>query len=53
MNTGLFETTKTTNEALANNLTNLLDQYGLKKIITYVKNEGLRFNNYLQINCEM
>jgi hypothetical protein len=30
MNIGLFEATKTTGEALANNLTSLLDQYGLK-----------------------
>jgi hypothetical protein len=30
MNIGLFEITKTTDETLANNLTNLLDQYGLK-----------------------
>jgi hypothetical protein len=30
MNIGLFEVTKTNGEALANNLTNLLDQYGFK-----------------------
>jgi len=31
MNIGLFEATKTNGETLANNLTNLFDQYGLKK----------------------
>ncbi len=38
---GLFEATKTTQKALANNLTKLFDQYGLQnKIIAYVKYEG-------------
>jgi hypothetical protein len=37
----LFEATKSNEQALANNLTKLLDQYGLKnKIIVYVKDEG-------------
>jgi len=36
----LFEATNTTKHALARNLTNLLNVYGLKnKIITYVKDE--------------
>jgi hypothetical protein len=30
MNIRLFEVTRTIGEAFANNLTNLLDQYGLK-----------------------
>jgi len=38
---GMFEMIKTTNQALATNLTKLLNQYGLrKKNITYVKDEG-------------
>jgi hypothetical protein len=38
---GLFEAIKTITQTLANNLTKLLDQYGLRnKIITYVKDEG-------------
>jgi len=38
---GLFETTKITKITLSKNLTNLLDQYGLRnKIIAYVKDEG-------------
>jgi hypothetical protein len=41
----LFKPTKTTNQALANNLTSLLDQYGLRrKIIVYVKNERSNLN---------
>jgi len=42
---GLFEAIKTNGQALANNLTKLLDQYGLKnKIIAYVKYEGSNLN---------
>jgi hypothetical protein len=38
---GLFKATKTIRQTLANNVTNLLDQYGLQnKIIAYVKDEG-------------
>ncbi len=38
---GLSEAIETIAQALANNLTKLLDQYGLRnKIITYVKDEG-------------
>ncbi len=41
----MFKATKTTNQALANNLTSLFDQYGLKrKIIVYVKNERSNLN---------
>jgi hypothetical protein len=41
----LFETTKTTSQALIRNLKKLLDSYGLrKKIIAYVKNEGANLN---------
>jgi hypothetical protein len=54
----LFETTKTTRQALAKSLTKLLEKYGLrKKIIAYVKDEGFNFNamtSYLKfvVNCE-
>jgi hypothetical protein len=42
---GLFEATKITRQALANNLTKLFDQYGLRnKIIAYVKDEGSNLN---------
>ncbi len=45
MTIGLFETMKTTWQALAKSLTELLDKYGLmKKIIAYVKDEGFNFN---------
>ncbi len=38
---GLFKATKTIGQTLANNLTKLLDQYGLRNIIiAYVKDEG-------------
>jgi hypothetical protein len=37
----LFEAIQITRQTLANNLTKLLDQYGLRnKIIAYVKDEG-------------
>jgi len=42
---GLFKAIKSTGQALANNLTKLFDQYGLKnKITAYVKNEGSNLN---------
>ncbi len=42
---GLFEAIKTNGQALANNLTKLFDQYGLRnKIIAYVKDEGSNLN---------
>jgi hypothetical protein len=42
---GIFETTKTTKQTLIVNLSNLLDFLGLrKKIITFVKNEGVNLN---------
>jgi hypothetical protein len=52
---GLFETTKTIEQALVNNLTKLLDQYGLKnKSITYVKDEGSYLNTMtIVLKCEM
>jgi len=39
-----FEATKTTGQALIRNLKKLLDSYGLRKIIAYVKNEGANLN---------
>jgi hypothetical protein len=36
MTIGLFKTTTFTNQALATNLIQLLDQYGLKKIILHM-----------------
>jgi hypothetical protein len=42
----LFKTNETTSQALARNLTKLLDQYDLRmKIIAYVKNEGANLNS--------
>jgi hypothetical protein len=58
MTIGLFEVTKNIGQALARNLTKLLDKYGLKKkIIANVKNEGSNFNAMTTIlkfieNCE-
>jgi hypothetical protein len=41
----LFEAIQITRQTLANNLTKLLDQYGLRnKIIAYVKDEGSNLN---------
>jgi len=41
----LFEVGETTSQALARNLIQLLDQYGLKKnVITCVKDEGANLN---------
>jgi hypothetical protein len=40
MTIGLFKATTFIDQALATNLIELLDQYGLKKKIAYVKNEG-------------
>jgi hypothetical protein len=41
----LFEATKITRQALTNNLTKLLDQFGLRnKIIAYVKDVGSNLN---------
>jgi hypothetical protein len=42
---GLFETTKTTRQALGKILIELLDKYGLrKKNISYVKDKGSNLN---------
>jgi hypothetical protein len=42
---GLFGAIKITRQTIANNLTKLLDQYGLRnKIITYVKDESSNLN---------
>jgi hypothetical protein len=42
---GLFKGIKNTRQTLANNLTKLFDQCGLRnKIIAYVKDEGSHFN---------
>ncbi len=55
---GLFKETITIKQALAQNLTKLLEKYALRKeIIAYVKNEGLNFNamtNALKyvVSCE-
>jgi hypothetical protein len=44
-NIELFEALKTTRHALTRNLTELLDQYGLRKsIIAYAKNKGSNLN---------
>jgi hypothetical protein len=40
----LFEAIKTIGQTFANNLTKLLNQYGLRKIITYVKVKGSNLN---------
>ncbi len=40
----MFETTKITTQGLARNLIRLLDEYGLRKKLTYVKDEGSNFN---------
>lgn len=43
----LFEATNTTRHALARNLIDLLNVYGLKnKIISYVKDEGSNLNTW-------
>jgi hypothetical protein len=55
---GLFIVRKTTRQALAKSLTELLDKYDLrKKIIAYVKDEGSNFNVMIGamrsiVNCE-
>ncbi len=55
---GLFIVRKTTRQALAKSLTELLDKYDLrKKIIAYVKDEGSNFNAMIGamrsiVNCE-
>jgi hypothetical protein len=42
---GIFEATKTTRQTLIVNLSNLLDSFDLKKkIITFVKDEGVNLN---------
>jgi hypothetical protein len=44
----LSKALKITRQTLANNLTTLLDQYGLRnKIITYVKDEGSKLNTMI------
>jgi hypothetical protein len=55
---GLFEAIKTIGQALARNLKDFLDFYGLsKKIIAYVKYEGVNFNSMtifkFVVNCEV
>ncbi len=45
MTIGIFEAIKTTRQTLIVNLSNLLDYFGLrKKIITFVKDEGVNLN---------
>jgi hypothetical protein len=47
---GIFEAIKTTSQALARNLRDLLDFYGLnKKINVYVKDEGENFNSMTRV----
>jgi hypothetical protein len=41
---GLFETTKITTPGLIRNLIKLLDEYGLRKKLVYVKDKGSIFN---------
>ncbi len=49
----LFDASKTLGQALANNLKNLLEQYGLTKTITYVKDEAVNMNAMkIVVNCE-
>jgi hypothetical protein len=53
-----FEAQKLLRQSLANNMTKLLDQYGLrKKIIAYVKDEDSNLNIFIkicfEIHCEM
>jgi hypothetical protein len=44
----LFEDVETTRQALARNLIDILDAYGLRnKIITYVKDESLNLNTLI------
>ncbi len=56
---GLFETTKIIGQALARNLKQLLDSYGLSnKTIAYVKDEGENLNSMTTtlifvVNCEV
>jgi hypothetical protein len=56
---GLFETIETISQALAKNLKELLDSYGLsKKIIPYIKDEGTNLNSMTTdlkfvVNCEV
>jgi hypothetical protein len=56
---GLFEAIKTIGQTLARNLIKFLDSYGLsKKIIVYVKYEGVNFNSMtmalkFDFNCEV
>jgi hypothetical protein len=55
----LSEAIKITRQTLINNLAKLLDQYGLQnKIITYVKDEGLKLNTMIialefGVKCEV
>jgi hypothetical protein len=55
----LFEATEIIGQALARNLSELLDSYGLrKKIIAYIKYEGANLNSLTIIfksiiNCEI
>ncbi len=55
---GLFEATKTTRQALAKSLIEILDKCGLmKNTIAYVSNEGSNFNATIGVlkfivNCE-
>jgi hypothetical protein len=55
---GLFEVIETTCQTLVINLSELLDSYGLKKIIAYVKDEGANLNFKATtfkfiVNCEI
>ncbi len=54
---GLIEAFKTLGQTLANNIKNLLKQYGLTKKITYVKDKGANMNAMIVVlkvvvNCE-
>jgi len=55
---GLFEVIETTCQTLVINLSELLDSYGLKKIIAHVKDEGANLNFKATtfkfvVNCEI
>jgi hypothetical protein len=54
----LFQAPKTSRLAFANNLKNILEQYGLIKKIDYVKDEGANLNAMIValkaiVNCEV
>jgi hypothetical protein len=55
MTIGQFEATNIIGESLANNMVELIDQCGLKKIVAYVKDERSNLNVALKliVKCEV